>query len=161
MYRAQHCSHANSVTKQTVIVRLKKLNSASQSTFQTRLLALYRAWLNTFHRVPRAHSPEVFQRADMLAHSPVIIAPMGQQLPERSSSALQRVPAGQAHQARIQGVGPGRPPLRRSCIRPCSPRTSGAPIAAEVIHTRMIVKMTRLLFLCLAYLMGWVTAIYL
>lgn len=37
----------------------------------------------------------------------------------------------------------------------------GDPIAADIIHTNAIVNQTRLLFLCLAYLIGCVTAIYL
>lgn len=41
------------------------------------------------------------------------------------------------------------------------PRTIGAPIAADTSHTRTIVNQTLLLFLCFAYLIGCVTAMYL
>lgn len=37
----------------------------------------------------------------------------------------------------------------------------GLPIAADIAHTSNIVKQTRLLFLCFAYFIGCVTAIYL
>jgi hypothetical protein len=37
----------------------------------------------------------------------------------------------------------------------------GEPIAADIAHTRRIVRHTRRLFLCFAYLIGCVTAIYL
>jgi hypothetical protein len=37
----------------------------------------------------------------------------------------------------------------------------GDPMAADIIHTRAIVNHTRRLFLCLAYFIGCVTAMYL
>jgi hypothetical protein len=37
----------------------------------------------------------------------------------------------------------------------------GLPIAAEMTHTKAMVSHARLLFLCFAYFMGWVTAMYL
>lgn len=42
-----------------------------------------------------------------------------------------------------------------------NPSTIGEPIAADMAQTNKIVKQTLRLFLCLAYLMGCVTAIYL
>lgn len=41
------------------------------------------------------------------------------------------------------------------------PRTIGLPIAADIAQTNSIVNHTLLLFLCLAYFIGCVTAIYL
>jgi hypothetical protein len=42
-----------------------------------------------------------------------------------------------------------------------SPMTMGSPMAAEMAHTRPMVNQTRLWFLWRAYLIGWVTAMYL
>lgn len=41
------------------------------------------------------------------------------------------------------------------------PSTIGDPIAADIAHTSRMVRQTLRLFLCFAYLIGWVTAIYL
>lgn len=41
------------------------------------------------------------------------------------------------------------------------PRTIGLPIAADIAQTNSIVNHTLLLFLCFAYFIGWVTAMYL